>query len=383
MLAGLAFRSEGVVRKVVDATVLPVVAWQYGRRPLAAAPRCILVLRNNDLGDVLVITPLFEALRRRFPHIHLAAAVGSWAVQCLQNNPHLSEVIITDAPWFNTKVEGRGAWAALRWIVRSPVIAHLRECGFDVGIDVLGSTWGALLLLAAGIPERLGTSGYAGGRRGFSRSVPYDPSLHVGRGALRFAELLGAESLPESRPQLFLTHDEIAGGEAIWRGAFGPHREGRVRVLIGPAAGVASRAWPPGSFAELLAKLRATGGLDLAISVGGGERALGERLASASGARLFDAGLGLRQVFSVVAVADLVLCNSSMLMHAAAAFRRPTVVLLGASFPSARAHHAQWGYPGTCWSLGRESGEREEIAAADEVTAFLRQIRFGTATGAV
>ncbi len=32
-----------------------------------ASPRSIFVLRNNDLGDLLVVTPLFEALRRRIP----------------------------------------------------------------------------------------------------------------------------------------------------------------------------------------------------------------------------------------------------------------------------------------------------------------------------
>jgi ADP-heptose:LPS heptosyltransferase len=382
MLAGLAFRSEEVVRRIVDATVLPVVAQRRSGQIASGPLRRIFVLRNNDLGDVLVITPLFEALRNRFPDSYIAAAVGSWALPCLKNNPHLSEVIIADAPWFNTKVERRNPWVALWWVVRSPVMAHLREGNFDLGIDVLGSTWGALLLLGARVPERLGTSGYAGGQRGFTRAVPYDPSLHVGRGALRFAELLSAHSLPENRPKLFLAPEEIAAGEAFWREDFGPRRDGRVRVLVGPAAGVASRAWPPNRFAELLAKLKAVAELDVAITVGLAQRALGEQVRGASGTVLLDAGLGLRQVFSIVAAADIVVCNSSMLMHAAAAFRRPTVVLLGASFASARAHHAQWGYPEACWSLGREMGERDEIATADEVITFLNRIRFGAARGA-
>ena len=34
-----------------------------------AAPEKILVLRNNDIGDLLVVTPLFEALKRIYPNV--------------------------------------------------------------------------------------------------------------------------------------------------------------------------------------------------------------------------------------------------------------------------------------------------------------------------
>ena len=57
--------------------------------------------------------------------------------------------------------------------------------------------------------------------------------------------------------------------------------------------------------------------------------------------------------------------NSSMAMHAAAAFRKPCLVLLGGWFPSASAHAAQWGYPETKL-LGKESG-RPDIYTPEEV----------------
>ncbi|HYG61336.1 MAG TPA: glycosyl transferase, partial [Thermoanaerobaculia bacterium] len=186
-------------------------------------PRSILVLRNNDLGDLLIVTPLFEALRRRFPEARIAAAVGHWNVGALRGNPHLSEVLVTDAPWFN-KFTRQGTRAALRYLATSPQIRRLR--GFDVGIDVLGSAWGSLLLLRAAIPYRLGVRGYAGGHTGVQRWVEFDPWEHVGRRALRFAELLGATDLPPCRPQIFLDAAERAAGEQAW-GA-GP------RVAIAP-----------------------------------------------------------------------------------------------------------------------------------------------------
>ena len=53
----------------------------------------------------------------------------------------------------------------------------------------------------------------------------------------------------------------------------------------------------------------------------------------------------LRETFALAATCDQVVCHSSMLMHAAAAFRKPSLVLLGHCFASASSHAQQWGYP--------------------------------------
>src|SRR6185369_13123573 len=164
--------------------------------PDGREPRSILVLRNNDLGDLLVVTPLFEALRRRFPQAEIVAAVGLWNVATLRHNPHLSEVLVVDAPWFN-KFVPRQTWPRiLAYIAFSTQARELARRAFDTGIDVLGSPWGSLLLLRARIPFRLGVRGYAGGHTGVQQWVKFDPQEHVGRSALRFAEILGADDLP-------------------------------------------------------------------------------------------------------------------------------------------------------------------------------------------
>ena len=64
--------------------------------------------------------------------------------------------------------------------------------------------------------------------------------------------------------------------------------------------------------------------------------------------------LTLGESFSHIGGAKLVICNSSMAMHAAGAFRRPAVAL-GEQFSSASQHWRQWGYPETT-ALGRDEG---------------------------
>jgi heptosyltransferase-2 len=232
---------------------------------------------------------------------------------------------------------------------------------------VLGSAWGSLLLLRAGIPWRLGVRGYAGGHSATQASVRFDPDEHVGRAALRFAELLGAVDLPPVLPQIFLTPEERETGERWWGST-----SGRPRVVIAPGGGVAARRWPAESFAVVAAGLP---GASLLILTGSREGEIAARVAAAApSARAFPEPPGLREVFALIAAADLVVANSSMPMHAAAAFGKPVVVTLGESFPSARQHQAQWGYPGLSRSLGKEPGDRSSVYTPAETLPVIRDV---------
>ncbi|HEV2856126.1 MAG TPA: glycosyltransferase family 9 protein [Thermoanaerobaculia bacterium] len=363
-------RMARMTRAVGAGLLEAAVATLARRRPRAAlpeAPGAIFVLRNNDVGDVLAATPLFDALRRRFPSARIAAGVGPWAADVLRGNPHVSEVLPVAAPWFNKYAAAAGPLGRLAYVRRSPEVAEIARRRFDVGIDVVGTAWGSLLLLQAGIPCRLGVRGYDGGHSAAQACVSYDPGESVARAALRFAELLGAADLPEARPQVFLSEEERRAGEGLWAGA------GKRRVVVAPGGGLAVKLWPRERFAEVIRRLGDRGGVETAVVGGPLERGLAEELAAGvPGARALP-GLTLRETFALVAACDLVICNSSMLLHAAAAFRRPTVAVLGPSFPSARRHQAQWGYPG-CVSLGREAGAREELATPEEALAAARKV---------
>jgi heptosyltransferase-2 len=142
-----------------------------------------------------------------------------------------------------------------------------------------------------------------------------------------------------------------------------------VRIVVGPGGGLPEKCWPAASYAELVAGIS---GASILVLGGPRETAILDAVAAAS-PRAWHESPALRQVFSLVSAADLVVCNSSMLMHAAAAFSKTTLVLLGPAFPSARLHQAQWGYPGICRSFGRETGERESLYTPAEILSILRE----------
>jgi ADP-heptose:LPS heptosyltransferase len=354
-------------------SILEGVVWGAARCASAATdvpsrPRSIFVLRNNDIGDLLVVTPLFDALRRRFPDAAIVAGVGEWNAEILRGNPHLSDVMVVGAPWHNRMTGTRDPSVALRYIAASREVADVRSRRFEVGIDVLGSAFGSLLLMRAGIPWRLGVHGYAGGETGVQQFVRYDPAEHVGRFALRFAELLGARDLPASRPQIFLSGQETDEAERTWRAHA---TRGQRRIVIAPGGGHPGRAWPVDRFVELARLVTRDGQASLIVIGGRADEAAGGRLA-AGGALDLTGGSTLRQSMAVISRADVVLCNSSFAMHAAAASGVHAIVLLGEQYESARAHAAQWGHGDLTTILGRDHDRSSIFEPADVLEILSR-----------
>ena len=345
-------------------------------RKRSERPGAIFVLRNNDIGDLLVVTPLFAALRQCFPETRIIAGVGAWNLDVLKGNPHLDEVLIVNAPWHNKSCgrfahnSPRGLLDSLAYILGSPEVRAIRDRSFEIGIDVLGSPEGSLLLLKAQIPFRLGVEGYAGGNSAAHRCVKFNPNERVGRSALQFAELLGATELPEPTPQIFLSEKEQVEGQRIWDSLAGSSMR-PTRVVVGPGGGVAEKCWPLAHFVELATLMTTCSGCQVVIVGGRNDEAAGKKISEAGAAAKNLVGrLSLRETFSLVSQADLTISNSSMLMHVAAAFKKPAVVLLGDSYPSARQHSAQWGHGSLSSVLGRES-DHEKIYSASEAFQWI------------
>lgn len=352
-----------------------------GIDPAHHAPREILVLRPNDFGDLLTTTPVFEALRRRFPTTRLIAGIGGWGRAVLENNPFVDEIIEIDAPWNNKVVRNQSLADGLRYIWGSTQVAALRQRhGFDVGIDVLGSHMGLMLMLRAGVRYRIGVRGYRGGWSACHAHIPFKLDVHVARAALRQAELLGAVDLPEARPQLYLTDAERVQATQIWQGTTqSPLKP--LRLLVGCAAGLPDKTWSAQALGTALRQLSSTltneeKDLEILIVGSAADQPRAAQILAACGTARVRSVAGqtsLRTTFALAGQADAVLTNSSMLLHVAAAFRRPTVAVLGGTLADTQAHDALWGYAPPYRSVGPSTPVAGNSAASwptvDQVVA--------------
>lgn len=321
-------------------------------------PLSIFVLRNNGLGDLIVITPLFEALKKTFPHTQIIAGVGSWSEAILQNNPFVDHVLTINAPWHNPQTAKHspntlcGLWDSLCYIYTSKEVDALKSLQCSIGIDVLGSPQGSLLFLKAKIPYRMGIRGYAGGHSATQDCLRFDPTVHVGAFSLQFAKHLGCHNLPENKPQIYLTSQEVSKAKHLW-GAQGADKR---KILVAPGGGYRSKCWPIGHYVELTRELAQDKNNILFIIGGAQEDDLAKNICQhAPNAHNLCGQASLRDTFAITSQSDVVLCNSSMLMHVGAAFSKKTLVLLGDEFSSASKHASLWGYPHSSRILGKDT----------------------------
>ena len=112
-----------------------------------AAPRRLVVLAPNWLGDAVMALPLLSDLERAWPDTHIAVAARRGVAPLFSMAPSVDEVVTLESR------SGRDAWRA--W----PADARLlRDGQFDAALLLPNSFVAALIASRAGIPARWGFS---------------------------------------------------------------------------------------------------------------------------------------------------------------------------------------------------------------------------------
>jgi len=340
---------------LVEKNVIQARGWRgLGRLPISPEEiRKVLVIRNNDLGDVLLATPLFRALKRSLPQAAVHACIGPWAQDLLLGNSHVDRVVASPIPWGNRKL--RGGWReAMAFLYRSPLTNQLRSEKYDVGIDVAGNLWTAWLLKRAGVRLRIGIGGYQGGGLLNHISVPFTVDEHVSRKGLRLLEPLGIFS-SDTCLEFPLSHQDHAGTSGLLRKVGINSTE--AYIVLSPGVGwPPSKSWLPEYFAEVGRMCFAELGWRSLVTGSPSERSLTSRVAEGIGPSGHDLGgkTSIRQFGSLIRGARLVVCNSSVSMHIAHALGTPSVVIVGGIDGGLSVNRRLWGYPTGCTLLGTD-----------------------------
>ncbi|MFI0348456.1 MAG: glycosyltransferase family 9 protein [Chthoniobacterales bacterium] len=90
------------------------------------APR-ILVIRRDNIGDLLCTTPLIHGLRKKFPTAYLSVLASNYNAAVLEGNPDIDEVFIFLKR--HQKVSGQH-FLSLLW-KRWKLVRKIRKCRFD------------------------------------------------------------------------------------------------------------------------------------------------------------------------------------------------------------------------------------------------------------
>ena len=271
----------------------------------------ILVIKHGALGDFVLATGPFKAIRHHHPHAH---------VTLMTSPPYAA--LGRDCGWFDAVWEDTRPrpWDAPAWLA---LARRLRGAGFDRVYDLQNSDRTRVYFMALG-RRRPEWSGIAPGCSHPHRN-PARGSMHT---LERQAEQLGLAGIGEVPPPDLSWADAGLDRFAL-DGAF-------ALVVPGGAAHRPEKRWPAARFAELSRHL-STQGMRPVLIGGAAERAvLGEIAGGAPGALDLCERTSFAEIAALGRLARLALGNDTGPMHLIAATGCPTVVLFSAASDPAR-----------------------------------------------
>lgn len=304
---------------------LPEMAWQQVEPHRI---HNILVVRQHDqLGDFLLSTPVFKALRDQFPHRTITVAARTYTAKLLQHNPHVDHVITFPEhgrEWsLHTVVElTRSLWNKYDLAIVLNTVSH------SLTSDLIARLCCNTYLL--GSDDLL----FGETQRNFFYNLTSHPVAGFRHQSERNLDILRPLGITEAdrREQIYLTAEEkeTARCRLIEQG----WDIGRPLVMIHPGAGKPNNRWPVSSFATLARRLQQTHPIQLAVSWGPAEAELGRELIAALDVPVLTAREDdLRKLAALFSQAKLFLCNDTGVMHLAAAVSTPLVAVFGPTDP--------------------------------------------------
>ena len=294
--------------------------------PLPSVPRSILCVRCDHLGDQLMTTPAYAALRAAFPGARIDVLAAPWGRAALAGNPHVDGVRLGVAPWYDP------SHAALSGVSRATAVGiALRRGPYDYAFDLRGDPRAILFYVLPAARRRFGFSGL--GLEGLlTDAVPYARDrapLHL---ALDLVALAGARAV--SRRPVFLPSPAARerASAALHAAGIPP---GQPFALLAPGSNRPLARWAPQGFAAVA---RALAGRGLRVGVTGAPREapILRTVQALAGTEVVDLASGVEfdALGALLEQASVLVANDSAPAHLAVAVSCPVVAVFGPTDPS-------------------------------------------------
>jgi ADP-heptose:LPS heptosyltransferase len=351
----------------------------------------ILLVRRENIGDLILTTPLIRLLREQLPDAHIAALVNSYNAPVLEHNADLDEVFVY------TKGKHADSWwgSVLARLALVRLFFKLRRMRFDDVIlaeptytprnirlarFILGKPWSSAERRVIGFEHDDGTNA------GLDVVVPKSAmdGLHQAQIMLRIADAYGftfpvgamgdTPCCRVGRPKTPAAAGTTAAGQT---------EPLLVRLHIGLhiSARKPSQRWPVEAFAALAGQIQQAGAVkfsvfwspgaaDNALHPGDDEKAQALKTLLAGTpidvdfVQTHDLATLIRRLDSV----DLLICADGGAMHIAAGLGKPIVALFGDSDP---IRWRPWGVP---HRLLQAASHNVADLSVDEVSAAFDEL---------
>ncbi len=320
--------------------------------------RVLLVRHDDRIGNLILMKPLLEGIRKIWPDAETGVLIGPRFAQIYQEEPEI------DRLWILQKKR-----ILLNPFLLLGLVRELRRFEYDIAIDCSHmhsfSLTGALLTRLSGAPVRVA---YDRGRADDFCNMLVEPlraEHHESDVLLNLLRPFVVE-LPEALMELHLSPEENDWAEKM-RAECGVGPRG---VLLGiHVGGRSAKKWPIERYITLIERILELYKIHIIVICGPGEEEEARQVRQdlVERVRVIE-DLGLRQMMSLIAHCDFFISPDTGPMHVAVAFGVPTVaVFLEDTFK-------RYGPPGSGNRIVRvtaDSGEDEALAAFAELVAMM------------
>lgn len=292
----------------------------------------ILVLRLDHIGDVVMSTPVLEALSSSYPQAEVHLVCNSAAATLLGAHPRIHQIHSFDWPWpydsRNNTFTRRTALSYLR--LRKQLSAHrfqmMLELRGDIRFHVL---FGVLLR----IPIRV-SSLRTGGRKTLTHCVVDDLEQHE---IERTASILSSIGIPKPqlRPYVPVTAENVAAAKAVRASRGGLKKY----AIFAPFAAKRVKEWDESRWVQLAREVSSRWRVQVLVSGGPADADACKRIAESAGGNTASIGgeVSLSSLAALLRDAEFGVGVDAGTLHIASAFDVPIVALFGPT------RHKQYG----------------------------------------
>ncbi|MSR76787.1 MAG: glycosyltransferase family 9 protein [Candidatus Omnitrophica bacterium] len=205
----------------------------------------ILLIRNDQLGDLLLTAPALSLVKKSFPDSTVDLLVAAECASLGQKITGIHRTIPFVHHWFSKSGSGE------MWREAKQILNQLRRNHYDLAIDFRGDIRNIWLMKEALIPIRVGY-GLTGGSFWLTHSPRYDFKAHQTEVNFQLLKSMGIEA-PTDRHSFSYAWGERKDLLGKIPPAF--FKPGMKRIVIHPGAGYPSKQWPHKHFSSLIKKI--------------------------------------------------------------------------------------------------------------------------------
>jgi ADP-heptose:LPS heptosyltransferase len=297
----------------------------------------ILIIKMWAIGDILMATPMLNAIRAAEPDAHITWLVDVMHADILANHPLIDEVIALDSgSWRRLRRKGK----LISWARRTRELnLDMKARGFDAVINCQAQEWWSYFLCAA--PIRVGLFAWPKmpiRRSLYTHAIPKSrlAGLHntdhflQATSALGFAPASKKMNIGETADERPFAAEFRRANDLV---------EDRMTVALAPFSTASNRSIPIDQAAAIADWLAGEYGAQIIVTCG--PREVEEARALATICRKATVAMAgettLRQYTGLIRSADLVIASDSSPMHLAAALDIPYVAIFGPTPADERA----------------------------------------------